>query len=108
MATRKTLFSMAYWIKAISSVKVGLPSPNHLQFNEISNYELRTCELDFLDEKRNESQIKLAIYQYKWLSTTILSSRRNPFEGRALYYEEYFYPLGKFEPHQRRGSTGSL
>lgn len=53
-------FSMAYRVKAMSPFNVGLPSPQHLHFNEISNEEIRRYELDFLEEKRNDSQIRLA------------------------------------------------
>lgn len=42
---------MAYGVEAISQVKVGLPSLPCIKFNEISNDELRRCELDFVDER---------------------------------------------------------
>lgn len=58
MAIRETLFSMAYGTKAMSPVEVGLPSFARLNFNEISNDELRRYELDFLDERRDGSQDK--------------------------------------------------
>lgn len=54
---------MAYEVEDMSPIKVGIPSPRRLQFNEISNDELRRWEHDFLNEMRNESEIKLAIYQ---------------------------------------------
>lgn len=56
---------MAYEVEAMSSVEIGLPSPRHLQFNEIFNDKLRRCKLDFLDEKKNKSQVKLVAYQQK-------------------------------------------
>lgn len=56
-----TPFSMTYGVE-VSSVEIGLPSPRHLQFNEIFNDKLRRCELDFLDEKKNKSQVKLVSY----------------------------------------------
>lgn len=43
----------------MSPVEVGLFSLCHLQLNEISNNELRRFELDFLNERRNDSQINL-------------------------------------------------
>lgn len=49
----------------MSPVEVSLPSPHRLHFNEVSNEELRRCELDFLEERINESQSKLDMYQRK-------------------------------------------
>lgn len=48
-------------------VEVGLPSPRRLQFNKISNEEIKRCEPDFLDEMREASQAKLTIYQRKMI-----------------------------------------
>lgn len=46
---------MAFGAEVMSPVKVGLPALRCLQFNEISNNDLRKGELDFLDEMKNES-----------------------------------------------------
>lgn len=43
----------------MSPIEVGLPSHRYLQFNEKSNDKFRRHELDFLDERRNESRVKL-------------------------------------------------
>lgn len=50
---------MTYGAEVISRVEVGLPSLRHIHFNDISNDELRRCGLDFLVEKRNDSQAKM-------------------------------------------------
>lgn len=55
IASRKNPFSMAFGAEVMSPVKVGLPALRCLQFNEISNNDLRKGELDFLDEMKNES-----------------------------------------------------
>lgn len=55
---------MAYRAEAMIPVEVGLSSPRRLQFNEVSNDELRRCELNFLDEKISTC-IVLATYQRK-------------------------------------------
>lgn len=60
--TKEITFSMAYNAKAMSLVEVKLFSLCRLQFNEISNNELRRCELSFFDEERDKSQVKLAAY----------------------------------------------
>lgn len=49
----------------MSLVEVGLPLPRRLHFNEISNEELRRCELEFLEERINKSQSKLPMYMRK-------------------------------------------
>lgn len=56
--TGETSFSITYDAEAMSPVEVGLPFPRRLSFNEISNDELRRCELDFLEEKRDDSQVR--------------------------------------------------
>lgn len=48
--------------EAMSLIEASLPSSRRLWFNEISNDKLRKCELDFVDEMKNESQIKLVVY----------------------------------------------
>lgn len=49
-------------VEAMSLVKMGLPSPCRIHFNEISNDELMRYELDFLEEMRDESQAYLVVY----------------------------------------------
>lgn len=51
--TGQTHFFMTYRIESMSPIKVGLPSPDHI----------RKYKSDFLEEKRDESKTKLAIYQ---------------------------------------------
>ncbi|XP_022883388.1 uncharacterized protein LOC111400195 [Olea europaea var. sylvestris] len=62
---RETTFLMAYGTETKSSVEVGLPSPRHLHFSEITNDEHQRCDLDFIKERRDDSQKKLATYQRK-------------------------------------------
>lgn len=57
---------MAYGTEAMSPIEVSLPSPClAAALNEITNGEIRQSELDFLEEKKDNSQIKLASYQRK-------------------------------------------
>lgn len=51
-AIGETLFSTAYGAEAISLVEVRLPFILPLQFNKISNDELRRYKLGFLNGKR--------------------------------------------------------
>lgn len=50
---------MAYGIEAMSPIEVGLHSHSHLYFIEISSNKLRRCELDFVKQMRDNSQMKL-------------------------------------------------
>ncbi|XP_022861553.1 uncharacterized protein LOC111381936 [Olea europaea var. sylvestris] len=63
--TRETPFLMAYGTEAMSPVEVGLLSPRCLHFNEITNDELRRFDLNFIEEIRDDTQLKLATYQRK-------------------------------------------
>ncbi|XP_022886895.1 uncharacterized protein LOC111402791 [Olea europaea var. sylvestris] len=54
----ETPFLIAYGTEAMSPVEVGLASPCHLHFSEISNDELRRFNLDFIDERRDDSPLR--------------------------------------------------
>lgn len=56
---------MAYGTEAMSPMEVGLPSPRRLHFNEITNDEFRRFDLDFIEERRDDSQLKLGTYKRK-------------------------------------------
>lgn len=62
---RETSFSMTYGAKTMSPVEVGVPSPLRIHFDEIANDELMKYELKFFEKMRDDSQIKLAMYQCK-------------------------------------------
>lgn len=62
IATGQTHLFVTYRVEAMSPVKMGLPSPCRIHFNEISNDELMRYELDFLEEMRDESQAYLVVY----------------------------------------------
>ncbi|XP_022846413.1 uncharacterized protein LOC111369168 [Olea europaea var. sylvestris] len=53
----KTPFLMAFGTEAMSPVEVGLPSPRRLHFSEMTNDELRRCDLNFIDERIDDSQL---------------------------------------------------
>lgn len=63
----KPLFSMAYGVEAMSPLEVGLPSFRRLHFNKKSNDKLKRCDLDFLNEMKNECQMKLVTNQRKMI-----------------------------------------
>jgi ribonuclease HI len=64
-ATGETPFSMTYGAEAMSPVEVGLPSPRRMHYNETVNDEARCFGLDLLEERRDESQEKMVMYQRK-------------------------------------------
>ncbi|KAL2486304.1 cysteine-rich RLK (RECEPTOR-like protein kinase) 8 [Abeliophyllum distichum] len=53
--TEETPFSMAYGSEAMSPVKIGIPSPGRVMFNEHINDDLLRTSLDLLSEKRDDS-----------------------------------------------------
>ncbi|XP_022855998.1 uncharacterized protein LOC111377175 [Olea europaea var. sylvestris] len=63
--TGETPFLMAFVTEAMSPVEVGLPSPRRLHFSEITNDELRGLDLDYIEERKDDSQVKLGTYQRK-------------------------------------------
>lgn len=51
----KLPFSMSYRAEAMSLVEVVLPSSSRLQFNKITNNELRRYEIDFIEKRIDDS-----------------------------------------------------
>lgn len=62
IAKGETPYFMAYGADAMSLVEVGLLSPCRILFNKIYIDYLKMCELDFLKDKKDESQMILTIY----------------------------------------------
>lgn len=90
--TSKTPFSIAYGAKPMSTVEVGFPFSYQLYFNEISNDKLRRCELNFLNEKRDDSQLKLAAYQKKMTHYYNAKIKKKDYFGLTWCFGECFYP----------------
>ena len=61
--TGETPFSLAYGYEAMIPVEVGLSSLRRLTYNQDQNQELQRIELDLIEEKRDQSQLKIASYQ---------------------------------------------
>ncbi|KAL2532562.1 Ribonuclease H-like domain containing protein [Abeliophyllum distichum] len=62
---RTTLFAMAYVAEAMIPVEVGISSPRHLLFDEVTNKDLHRANLDLQDERHADSKLQLAVYQIK-------------------------------------------
>ncbi|CAI9782264.1 unnamed protein product [Fraxinus pennsylvanica] len=84
---------MAYGAEAMSPFEVGLSSPHNLQFNEVSNDEIRQCELDFLEKRRDDSQIKLASYQRKMVRYYNVKVKKKLFRRGDLVLRRIFLSL---------------
>lgn len=56
---------MTYEAKATSLVEVGVYSPHRIHYNEITNDKLMRRELEFFEEKKDDSQTMLPTYQGK-------------------------------------------
>ena len=63
--TGETPFSLAYGYEAMIPVEVGLSSLRRLTYNQDQNQELQRIELDLIEEKRDQSQLKIASYQQR-------------------------------------------
>ena len=61
--TGETPFSMAYGFEAVLPVEVSIPTDRVTRYEEGRNAELMTLELDFLEERRTDAQLRLAAYQ---------------------------------------------
>ena len=61
--TRETLFSLSYEYKAIVPVEIGMSSLRRKNYDQDENHLLQRHELDFLEEKRNDSQLRVVAYQ---------------------------------------------
>ena len=61
--TGETPFSMAYGFEAVLPVEVSIPTDRVTQYEEDRNAELMNLELDLLEERRTDAQLKLAAYQ---------------------------------------------
>lgn len=61
-----------------------------LHFSEISDDELRRCELDFIDEKRDEPQLKVAAYQRKMAHYYNAKFKKRSFSIKDLMFQGVF------------------
>ncbi|XP_022852500.1 uncharacterized protein LOC111374102 [Olea europaea var. sylvestris] len=86
----ETPFLMAYGTEAMSPVKVGLPSPRRLHFSEISNDELLRFNLDFIDERTDDSQLRLAAYQRKMTKYFNSKVKKRFFQINDLVFRRVF------------------
>ncbi|KAK3012296.1 hypothetical protein RJ639_012844 [Escallonia herrerae] len=63
--TGKTPFNLAFGTEALIPVKIGLPSLRLLTYDPNMNDEALRCNLDLLDEQRDQAQLRLAAYQHR-------------------------------------------
>jgi len=61
--TGETPFSMAYGMEAVLPVEVSIPTSRVTRYEEQSNVEQMGLELDLLEERRTDAQLRLASYQ---------------------------------------------
>ena len=59
----ETPFSLSYGYKAIVPLEIGMSSLRRENYDPNQNNLLQRRELDFLEEKRHDSQLRVAIYQ---------------------------------------------
>ncbi|KAK2998279.1 hypothetical protein RJ639_022952 [Escallonia herrerae] len=61
--TGETPFNLAFGTEALIPVEIGLPSLRLLTYDPNMNDEALRCNLDLLDEQRDQAQLRLAAYQ---------------------------------------------
>ncbi|XP_022857676.1 uncharacterized protein LOC111378680 [Olea europaea var. sylvestris] len=83
--TGETPFLMAFGTEAMSPMEVGLPSPRCLHFSEITDDELRRLDLNFIEERRDDSQLKLGTYQRKMTRYFNSKVKKRSFRSTTLY-----------------------
>lgn len=81
---------MTYGAEAMSLVEVGVPSPCRIHFDEITNEDLSGAELDFLEERRDDSQVRLASYQRKMMRYYNAKVKKRVFRIRELVLRKTF------------------
>ena len=62
-STGETLFSLAYRVKTMIPVEVGIPSLWRETYNPEENHALMCYELDLLEEKRDLATFRTALYK---------------------------------------------
>ncbi|KAK3010618.1 hypothetical protein RJ639_010794 [Escallonia herrerae] len=63
--TGETPFNLACGTEALIPVEIGLPSLRLLTYDPNMNDEALRCNLDLLDEQRDQAQLRLAAYQQR-------------------------------------------
>ncbi|XP_024030694.1 uncharacterized protein LOC112094325 [Morus notabilis] len=61
--TGETPFSMAYGVEAVLPVEVSIPTNRITRYEEGRNAELMDLELDLLEERRIDAELRLAAYR---------------------------------------------
>ncbi|KAK3007251.1 hypothetical protein RJ639_016151 [Escallonia herrerae] len=61
--TGETPFNLAFGTEALISSEIGLPSLHLVTYDPNMNSEALRCNLDLLDEQRDQAQLRLAAYQ---------------------------------------------
>ena len=92
--TRETPFSLAYRYKAMILVELGAGSLRRDNFDSEQNIILQWCELNFLEEKRHESQLQVATYQDAQLDTSTRKWRQGDFKKETSSSEEFYTTKG--------------
>ena len=100
-ATSETSFAMAYGAEAMIPVEVRLPSPRHLHFDEVTNDDLCRVDLDLQDERHADSQLHLAVHQWK-----MARYYNSKVRGRNFYVNDFV--LKKVFQANRAVEAGTL
>lgn len=102
-STGETPYSLVYGTEAVIPAEVGLPSPRVINFVSSANEEELRCNLDLLDERRDNARIKQAKYKEamaKYYNDRVLSRQFKPGDLVLRKNEaSHAEPTGKLSPH---------
>ena len=98
-ATGHTPFSLAYGSEAMIPVEIEVPSHRRIHFNQAENEKLQLEALDFLDEKREETELRTAAHQQRITRHFNSKVRRRSFEVGDLILKRIMTLTGVFGPN---------
>ena len=97
--TGHTPFSLAYGSEAMIPMEIEVPSHRRIHFNQAENEELQLEALDFLDEKREEAELRIAAYQQRIARHFNSKVRQRSFEIGDLVLKRVMTATRVFAPN---------
>ena len=98
-ATGHTPFSLAYGSEAMILVETEVPSHRRIHFNQTKNEKLQLEALDFLDEKREEAELRIAAHQQRIARNFNSKVRQRNFKIGDLILKRIMTPTGVLGPN---------
>ena len=96
--TGETPFSLAYGYEAIVTVEIRVGSLRRENYNPEQNETLQWCELDFIQEKRQDSQLRVIAYQQHTTRYFNSKMKTRRFQIGDLIVRKVFHSKGTLDP----------